>query len=78
MNQSKQQTLSKQKWKQQTLIYSLSLSPRFRQNCRQKVFSRGALCFFRVPWHPKNWQKLNCFIVFHVSIWRGLELCLGD
>ena len=36
---------------------------------RQKVFNRGALRFFRVAWHSKNWQILYWFIVFHVSIW---------
>ena len=54
------------------------------QNRRQKVFNRGALRFcggalglFGGAWHSKHWQKLNWFIVFHVSVWGGLELCLG-
>ena len=47
------------------------------QNRRQKVFNRGVLRFCGWAWHSKNWQKLNRFIVFHVSIWGGLELCFG-
>jgi len=54
------------------------------QNRRQKVFNRGALRFCRGAlalcgrdWHSKIWQKLNWFIVFHVSILGVLELCLG-
>jgi len=30
----------------------------------------------RGSWHSENWQKLNWFIVFHISIWGGLKLCL--
>ena len=54
------------------------------QNRRQKVFNRGvlricggALCLCGGAWNSKNWQKINWFIVFHVLIWGGLELCLG-
>jgi len=53
------------------------------QNRRQKVFNRG-LCFsaggfafVREGLTFKNWQKLHWVILFHFSIWRGLELCLG-
>jgi len=41
------------------------------QNRRQKVFNGGALRLCGGAWHSKNWQKLNWFIVFHVSIWGG-------
>ena len=59
------------------IVNSLLLSPRFRQNRRQKVFNRGlcvsagGLRLCGVAWHSKNWQKLHWFIVFHVSIWGG-------
>ena len=50
-----------------------------------RKFSIGGFAFLRGValglcgggWYSKNWQKLNWFIVFHVSIWGGLELCLG-
>jgi len=38
----------------------------------------GALGLCGGAWHCKNWQNLNWFIVFHVSIRGGLELCLGE
>ena len=51
---------------------------------RRKKFSIGGFAFLREAlglcwgaWHSKIWRKLNWFIVFHVSIWEGLELCLG-
>jgi len=54
------------------------------QNRRQKVFNKqalhfcgGALGLCGGARHSKNWQKFNWFIVFRVSIWGGLELCLG-
>jgi len=47
------------------------------QNRRQKVFNRGDSCLCRGPWHSKSWQKLYSFTVLRISIWEGLELCLG-
>ena len=44
---------------------------RQNQNRRQKVFNREVLRLCEGVSHSKNWQKLNCFIVFHVSIWGG-------
>ena len=54
------------------------------QNRHRKVFNRGLfvsagglwVCAVGA-WHSKNWQKLNWFIVFHLSVWGGMELCLG-
>jgi len=43
-----------------------------KHNRRQKVFNRGVLRFFRGAWG----QKLYLFIVFHISIWGGVEVCL--
>ena len=40
-------------------------------------FQWGCFVFLRGAWHIKNWQKLNWFVVFRVSICGGLELCLG-
>ena len=51
---------------------------RSNQNRRQKVFYRGALSFCGGAWHSKNWQKLNWYIVFHVSIWGAWIIVLGD
>ena len=53
-------------------------------NRRQKVFNRGALRFFGGLCIYagglvilKIEKKLHWSIVFHVSTWGGLELCLG-
>ena len=44
-----------------------------------RKFSIGALWVYAGgAWHSKNWQQLNWFVVFHASIWGGLELCLGE
>jgi len=47
-------------------------------NCRQKVFDLGALRLCRGSWHSKNWQKLLCFTVFHISIWGAWNLVWRD
>jgi len=54
-----------------------------KQKYHQKVFNRGTLRFCEGSlglcgraWHSTNWQNLNWFIVFHVSLWGGLELWL--
>jgi len=46
------------------------------QNCRQKVFNRGALRLCGRVWHSKNWQKPYWFIVFHVQF-EGLGVLFG-
>jgi len=44
----------------------------------RESFQQGGFAFVRGrAWHSKNWQKLHWFIVFHASIWGGLQLCLG-
>jgi len=49
------------------------------QNHRQKVFNRGALQFCGgicvCAGGLDIIAKFDLFIVFHVSIWGGLELC---
>jgi len=45
---------------------------------QQKVLSAlGGIAF--VQWGLTFWNlnKQHCFIVFHISVWRGLELCFG-
>jgi len=53
------------------------------QHRRQEVFTRGALrsCGGALRLCPaglklKSWWNLQWFIVFHISIWGGLVLCL--
>jgi len=29
-------------------------------------------------WYPKIWQKLDLFVVLHISTWGGMEICLGE
>jgi len=64
-------------FREYTIRESFELCGMLDQNRRQKVFNRGALRFCGGAWHSKNWQNLNWFTVFHVTIWGGLELCLG-
>jgi len=33
--------------------------------------------FVQGVWHSKIWSKFHSFTVFHISVWWGLELCLG-
>jgi len=54
------------------------LTQKLNQNRRQKVFIRRALRLCRWAWHLKIWQKLHWFIVFYISIFGGLEFCLGE
>jgi len=53
---------------------------RYQQNRRRKVFNRKALRLCNGAWHPKIWQKIHWFTVFHSSIcgawkffWWGLS-----
>jgi len=39
--------------------------------------SCGGLCVCAGGLDMKSWQNLQWFIVFHISIWGGLVLCLG-
>ena len=47
------------------------------QNCRQKVFNRGAWRLCRGAWHSKIWKKLRWFKVFHISIWGAWSVLGG-
>ena len=57
---------------------------RHRSRSVARKFSIGGFAFLRGPLrlcrrasHSKNWQKLNWFIVFHVSIWGAWSFLWG-
>jgi len=48
------------------------------QNCRQKVFNRGALRLCGGAWHCEN-ENLHdlLYLLFHISIWRACIFLWG-